>query len=216
VQSLTSCDCRTEHACVIDLSRNCTLTKKAEKSSTNPETIRDGLCGGRGLRGREGPTAAAGIPEVEEPRVRGGGCVGAYAEREGELQLVGLLSLLRPALAGRPRPRGGGGDGRGGLEVEGVVAGGGDRAAGAVAAAAELALEGVGGGVVRGGLGEEGVGAVAGGAGGKVHGRREVVGKVVGNFGGEGRNWQGIGWAWLGLKPDPRRRRRQQERDVCL
>lgn len=44
---------------------------------------------------------------VEEVGVGGGGGVGAEAQREGELELVGLLRLLRPALAagaavGRP------------------------------------------------------------------------------------------------------------------
>lgn len=61
--------------------------------------------------------------------------------------------------------------------MEWVVAGGGDRAAGAVAAAAGLALQDVGGGgrgrgSVVGELGEEGVGGAAGGAQGQVHGRR--------------------------------------------
>lgn len=55
--------------------------------------------------------------------------------------------------------------------MEGVVAGGGDGAAGAVAASAGLALEDVGRGVVGRVLGEEGVGGAAGGAGGQVHGR---------------------------------------------
>lgn len=156
------------------------------------------------MREREGPPvpAAPAAPRfagVEEPRVRGAGGVGAEAERERELQLVGLLGLLSPALAGR-RPAGSRRRGRrsgrrdargrgGGLEVEGVVAGGGDGAPGAVAAAAGLALQdGRGrrpGGVV-GELGEEGVGGAAGGAGGQVHG---------GGGGGRGQTLCGVGVA---------------------
>lgn len=61
--------------------------------------------------------------------------------------------------------------------MEWVVAGGGDRAAGAVAAAAGLALQDVGGGGSRcggvvGELWEEGVGGATAGARGQVHGRR--------------------------------------------
>jgi len=58
--------------------------------------------------------------------------------------------------------------------VEWVVAGGRDRAAGAVAAAAGLALQDVGGGGggVVGELGKEGVGGAASGARRQVHGRR--------------------------------------------
>lgn len=159
--------------------------------------MRERLHRGRGLREREGPPVPAAPPAsriawVEEARVGGARSVGAEAERERELQLVGLLGLLRPALAGRasrrgrrrrrsgrrnPRDRGGG------LQVEWVVAGGGDRAAGAVAAAAGLALQDVGGrgrGGVVGELGEEGVGGAAGGARGQVHGRRNQTLASVG------------------------------------
>ena len=40
---------------------------------------------------------------VEEVGVRGGGGLGAEAEREGQLEMVGLLRLLRPALAAAAR-----------------------------------------------------------------------------------------------------------------
>lgn len=116
----------------------------------------EGLGGGGGGSEREGPAAAAaaptpaahlgppGVAGVEESGVGRAGGVGAEAEREGELQLVRLLRLLRPALAGggrapspSPSPRGG----RWG-QVERVVAGGRDGAPGAVAAAAAgLALQ---------------------------------------------------------------------------
>jgi hypothetical protein len=82
--------------------------------------------------------------------------------------------------------------------VEGVVAGGRYGASGAVAAAAGLALEDVGGGVVGGQLGQEGVGCAAGGAGGQVHGRRNPTSSEKERkfrWGREGELAR-IGWAW--------------------
>ena len=65
--------------------------------------------------------------------------------------------------------------------MEGVLAGGGDRAPRAVVAAAGLGLQDVGGcwpcghGIVEE-LGEEGVGGAVGGAGGQLHGPNPSVG----------------------------------------
>lgn len=55
---------------------------------------------GEGLRRCNGLEVVGGSDGgVEEVGVRSGGGLGAEAEREGELEVVGLLRLLRPALA---------------------------------------------------------------------------------------------------------------------
>lgn len=54
---------------------------------------------GEGLGRRDVLEAVGGGGGLEEVGVRGRGCLGAEAEREGELEVVGLLRLLRPALA---------------------------------------------------------------------------------------------------------------------
>jgi hypothetical protein len=67
------------------------LLKKTERCA-DPESVGEGL-------GRRDVLQAVGGGGLEEVGVRGRGRLGAEAEREGELEVVGLLRLLRPAFA---------------------------------------------------------------------------------------------------------------------
>lgn len=74
------------------------VTVREGEKCADPEAVGEGL-----RRCNVLEVVGGGGGGVEEVGVRGGGGLGAEAEREGELEMVGLLRLLRPALAAAAR-----------------------------------------------------------------------------------------------------------------